>query len=135
MKRRFGHFCFAALLAASPLVANAHHSFAAFDKTKVATLSGTIKYFEFTNPHIWIWLNVPGSGPTAGLYGFESGGPSQFDRMGISRDRFAPGTQATFTYHPMRDGRKGGQLMVAHFADGQTIDIMKYVKTFAAGEQ
>ena len=113
--------------------AQAHHSFAAFDKSKTMTVAGTIKTFEFTNPHVWIWLTVP-SGANAGLYGFESGGPSQLDRMGISRSTFAPGTPVTITYHPMRDGRKGGQFLIAKFRDGSTLDMMKQVKIFSNGE-
>jgi len=122
------------LVGALTLTAQAHHSFAAFDKTKTDTLAGTVKFFEFTNPHVWIWLSVPGTGPNTGLYGFESGGPSQYDRMGISRSTFAPGTEVTITYHPMRDGRKGGQLLTAKFANGDVLDIMKQVKIFSNGE-
>jgi hypothetical protein len=117
-----------ALLFVSP--AFAHHSFAAFDKTKTATLVGTVKYFEFTNPHVWIWINVPNDG----LYGLESGGPSQYDRMGLGRDTFKPGMPLTITYHPLRDGRKGGQFLTAKMPDGSTLDMMKQVKTFASGE-
>jgi len=132
---RFAKFCSVMLLGGTlTLTAQAHHSFAAFDKTKTATLAGTVKFFEFTNPHVWIWLSVPGNGPNTGLYGFESGGPSQYDRMGISRSTFAPGTPVTITYHPMRDGRKGGQLLTAKFANGDVLDIMKQVKIFSNGE-
>lgn len=108
----------------------AHHSFAAFDKTKTGTLIGTVKYFEFTNPHVWIWINVPQDG----LYGLESGGPSQYDRMGLGRDTFKPGMNLIVTYHPLRDGRKGGQFLTAKMPDGSTLDMMKQVKTFSNGE-
>jgi len=129
-------FCFAAALGSFVFAtgAQAHHSFAEFDKTKQSSVAGTVKYFEFTNPHVWVWLTVPGTGPQAGLWGFESGGPSQFDRMGISRSTFAPGTQLTITFHPLRDGRKGGDLMTAKFPNGDVIDIKKQVKIFANGE-
>ena len=37
----------------------AHHSFAMFDADKKMTLEGTIKEFQWTNPHSWILMNVP----------------------------------------------------------------------------
>ena len=46
-----------ALSAAAP--AFAHHSFAMFDRAKVANMSGTVKEYEWTNPHVWIHVTVP----------------------------------------------------------------------------
>ena len=46
----------AAVLIAAPAVA--HHSAAMFDSAKEVTLQGTVKEFQFTNPHSWIQLNV-----------------------------------------------------------------------------
>src|SRR5215831_3941023 len=40
--------------------AAAHHSFAMFDTTKQVTLAGTVTMFEWTNPHAYIELDVPG---------------------------------------------------------------------------
>ena len=44
--------------------ATAHHSFAMFDMTKSVRLEGTVKRFEWTNPHSWIFLEVAGPGAT-----------------------------------------------------------------------
>ena len=38
--------------------ASAHHSFAMFDATKEVTMSGTVKEFEWTNPHSWLRVTV-----------------------------------------------------------------------------
>ena len=38
--------------------AAAHHSFAMFDALKIVQLEGTVKEFQWTNPHAWIVLNV-----------------------------------------------------------------------------
>ena len=48
--------------------AAAHHSFAMFDALKIVQLEGTVKEFQWTNPHAWILLNgvilgKPGSDP------------------------------------------------------------------------
>ncbi len=37
----------------------AHHSAAMFDADKVVTLDGTVKEFQWTNPHSWLQLVVP----------------------------------------------------------------------------
>ena len=37
---------------------SAHHSATMFDSTKVKELSGTVKEFQWKNPHVWIQLNV-----------------------------------------------------------------------------
>ena len=36
----------------------AHHSFAMFDGQKTVTLQGTVKEFEWTNPHAWLRVMV-----------------------------------------------------------------------------
>ena len=48
-----------ALLLASAAPALAHHSFAPFNLEAEKTLIGTVKAFEWTNPHTWIWVDVP----------------------------------------------------------------------------
>ena len=51
-----GCLALAAAMAAGP--AAAHHSFAIYEKTKVVTLKGTVKTFQWTNPHVVVWLLV-----------------------------------------------------------------------------
>src|SRR4051812_47917119 len=45
--------------------AAAHHSGAMFDRDKTVTLSGTIKAFQYNNPHCWLTVVVPGAGGAA----------------------------------------------------------------------
>jgi len=40
------------------LQAQAHHSFSMFDHEKLITVSGTLKEFEWTNPHCWLDVSV-----------------------------------------------------------------------------
>jgi uncharacterized protein DUF6152 len=59
----FKVFSLAALAAcASALPALAHHSFAMFDSDKTLTMTGTVKEFEWTNPHSWLRVMVEESG-------------------------------------------------------------------------
>ena len=43
---------------ALPLVAVAHHSFAMFDMAKSVNYKGTVKEVQWTNPHVWVELDV-----------------------------------------------------------------------------
>ena len=47
-----------AFLAAAVVPAAAHHSFAAFDMANQKTITGAITQVDWTNPHIWIWIDV-----------------------------------------------------------------------------
>ena len=63
--RRSRHLVWALLgaLALAAQTARAHHSFAMFDFTKVVTITGTVKEFQWTNPHVVLWVNVEGKDP------------------------------------------------------------------------
>lgn len=44
----------------------AHHSFGMFDMNKNVTVTGVVKDFQWTNPHVWIDLVTKGPGEKAG---------------------------------------------------------------------
>ena len=111
------------LAAAGPAApALAHHSHAMFDDTKAVTLVGTVKAFEWTNPHIWIQLAVPnpaGGGETE--WSLEGGAPSQLMRRGWRRTSLAPGETVTIVAAPLRTGGPGGEVNRVTKADGSVI--------------
>jgi hypothetical protein len=107
-----------ALLAVSAVVALvepalAHHSGAMFDDKKEVTLTGTIKEFQYTNPHSWLIVDVKGSDGKVTTWGFEAEGPSSLLRAGIRKSDLTPGMEVTITGHPMKDGRPAATLMRA----------------------
>ncbi|MEI9891144.1 MAG: DUF6152 family protein [Caulobacteraceae bacterium] len=65
----------------------AHHSGAMFDPTKTVTLEGTVKEFQYTNPHSWLEILVTEADGKVVEWGFESEGPSTLLRGGASRPR------------------------------------------------
>jgi uncharacterized protein DUF6152 len=107
-----------ALLIAAPALA--HHSFAMFDRTKYMTLSGTVKEFEWTNPHVWIHLNVPDSGKQV-EWSFEMQAISTNAALGWRADSVKPGDKVTIEFYPLKDGSRGGQLAAATLADGKRL--------------
>jgi hypothetical protein len=117
----------AALFAVGPLAAGwatpalAHHSGAMFDPTKTVTIEGTVKEFQYTNPHSWLEVMVVGPDGKATEWGFESEGPSTLLRAGIKAKSFVPGEKVTVVCHPMKDGRAAGSLMTVTKADGTVL--------------
>jgi Family of unknown function (DUF6152) len=109
------------LAAALPRVAAAHHSFATFDNTKTVTLVGTVKTFEWTNPHTWIWLVVPDGKGAEQVWGLEGTAPGELTRHGWNRHSINPGDKITVDIHPLRDGRAGGSYSRVTFADGRSL--------------
>jgi hypothetical protein len=106
------------VLLATLNVATAHHSAAMFDQSKTITLKGTVKNFQFTNPHSWLFVIVTGADGTPVQWGFEAEGPSTLLHAGILPKSFRPGDKVTVTASPMRDGRPAGALKSVVTADG-----------------
>ena len=118
---KFTKYClgFVAVLIAS--VANAHHSTAGYDNTKINTLSGTVEKFYWINPHMFIYLRVPDEknpGATTNWV-MEVGSPSINLRLGWKSTDVKPGDKVTIEYHPSRDGRPDGFSRIVWLANGE----------------
>ena len=107
----------------------AHHSFAVYDRTKVLTLKGEVKTFQWTNPHCVIWFLVkPEGGGAVEEWGVETTSPGVLTRSGWTRNSVKPGDQVIVEFSPLRDGSHGGGLnSVTLVATGQ-----KLTASFAA---
>lgn len=104
--------------------ASAHHAATAVDQTKTITIEGTIKTYEWTNPHVWIWVLVADkNGGEAKVWGIESANLSMARRFGMSKDSFKAGDKVTMVINPLRDGREGGTFRKATFPDGHVVDM------------
>ena len=100
----------------------AHHSFAMFDDTKTVTLQGTVKEFEWVNPHSWlrVMVNDEKTGRPA-LWALELSSPSRLVTMGMRADSVKPGDAVSVTFHPLRNGSRGGQFLQAVLPGGKTV--------------
>jgi hypothetical protein len=99
----------------------AHHSGAGFNSEKVIELTGTIKEFQFTNPHTWIQVIVPGEKGAAVEWSIEWGSPNSLGRQGIRPSTFPPGAKVTMRLRPMLNGAPAGAFVGAKFEDGKTV--------------
>ncbi len=102
--------------------AEAHHSFAMFDHEKTIAVSGTVKEFEWTNPHAWIHIvSVDAASGRNVDWSFEMGSVGQIAAQGWKSDSIKPGDKITVEAHPLKDGSRGGQYQSVKFADGRVI--------------
>jgi hypothetical protein len=121
MKRHLVAVTVGAMFVAASSAAFAHHSFAMFDATKSDTLTGTIKEFQWTNPHAWILMMVANPQGQLDQWAIEMGGPGGLARQGWVPKTLTPGMKIDVTIHPLRDGSHGGQFMAVTLPDGKQL--------------
>lgn len=109
-----------ALLGMSAAV-KAHHSTTVFDSSKTATVTGTVAKFDWTNPHVFVWIEVPSVSGRRDLYAFETESPSVLESAGWNRTVLKAGDTITIDYAPRRDGGNGGRLILGRLADGRAL--------------
>jgi hypothetical protein len=99
----------------------AHHSFAAeFDGSKTFVVKGVLTKLDWTNPHVYLYMDVSKPGGKMETYAFSSGPPNALRRAGIKKTDFAIGETATITGAPAKDGTKHlGWLKMIKYADGR----------------
>lgn len=100
----------------------AHHSFAMFDQTRIVTLVGAVHEFQWTNPHAWIEVDVPGPGGKAARWSIELNSPNNLTRQGWKRTSLKPGDRIRIRVNPLRDGKPGGLFLDVVLPDGKTLD-------------
>ena len=112
----------AVAVAAFTTPALAHHSFAMFDAEQTVTMQGTVKEFEWTNPHSWLRIMVrDAKTDQLVLWALELSSPARLKRMGMSADSVKAGDTVSVTFHPMKDGARGGQFLQAVLPGGKQV--------------
>ena len=108
MKRNVFALLALATLIAVALPAMAHHSFSAeFDSTKQVEKRGYVTKVEWTNPHVWFYINVKDevTGKQT-RWGFEMGPPHGLQARGWSRDTMKIGDEVIVNGSLAKDGSK-----------------------------
>jgi hypothetical protein len=107
------------LCVVSPVVA--HHSFAAFNMNEEKQVTGVVKTVEWTNPHIWIWIDVPNDKGSTDTYGFEGMSPNFLERRNWTRSTLKPGDTITVSFRPLRSGKPGGMWVTGKMTTGKIL--------------
>jgi uncharacterized protein DUF6152 len=103
-------------------VAVAHHSFAMFDSDHQIKVSGTVKAFQWTNPHVYIELDghdVKVDNAASQHYTIECASPGILNRVGWKFNMVKPGDVITVIIAPLRSGEAGGLLKQITLPDGR----------------
>jgi len=102
------------------LVSQAHHAYTAeFDTTKPIKLTGVLTKLEWTNPHIWLYLDVKDDSGKVTNWGFSASPPGMLQRRGITRNQLKLGEVLTISGHRAKDGSNNASGNIVTFADGR----------------
>ena len=119
---RYSIACAAALAAAlGAAAAEAHHSFSMFDMTKQVTVSGTVKQFQWTNPHAYIQLVAKDAQGRDVEWSMEMGAPMYLYARGWRPRSLRAGMRVNVTLNPLRNGKPGGVVRDVTGPDGKAI--------------
>ena len=93
------------VLAGASVAAWAHHSFAAqYDDKKPVKMAGTVTKVEWTNPHVYLFVDVPQKGGRTASWGFEMGPPHMLQKAGWKKNSLAIGEAVSVEGWQARDG-------------------------------
>lgn len=101
--------------------AQAHHSFAMFDRTREVTVSGTVRQFQWSNPHAYIQLQVPNAQGGNTEWSLEMGSPMYLYSRGWRPRTLVPGAEVRVTLNPLRNGSPGGVVLEVYDANGRSL--------------
>ena len=111
---------FAAALLSIP--AWAHHSHANYNTTEFTTVSGTITEVVWTNPHVWIYMEVAIGQGKPQMWAMEGGSVTSLMRGGWQRNSIKPGDKISVRCHRLRDGSEGCLLGFVTNINGTAMD-------------
>ena len=102
-------------------VAYAHHSFALFDRSKLTTLSGTVREWKWANPHTWLTVVVRKADGADEEWALVGSSPNMMSRWGWNAADIKVGDKVVVDIHPARDGKTIGELHTVFLAGGKVL--------------
>ena len=122
MRTLIATLCVCGALLLSAQAVSAHHSFAAeFDYQKPLKLTGTLTKVEWTNPHIWYYLDVKNPDGTITKWALSGGAPGQLMRRGIRKEQLTIGAVVNVDGFMAKDGSRNGFGRSVTYADGRNV--------------
>jgi Family of unknown function (DUF6152) len=104
------------IICATPV--KSHHSFAMFDGGKTITVTGTVKEFQWVNPHVLIWVEVNDARNAQPIvWSIEASSPGNLRRQGWKQDSLKPGDRVEVIGNPLRDGNPGAGFLSLKILD------------------
>jgi Family of unknown function (DUF6152) len=110
------------LLSMAVAPAWAHHAFAAeFDAKKEIKFNATVTSMEWTNPHVWIHVDVKQPDGKIEKWAIEAGTPNVLYRRGFTKQSLLPGTQIVVDGYRAKDGSHRANGRDLTLPDGRTL--------------
>jgi len=119
--RKYLAWAGALALSLSAGTAHAHHSMAMFDQSKTVKLTGTVREFQWTNPHCYIQMVVKDASGKDVEWSLEMGAPMYLYAAGWRPSTLKNGMPITVTVNPLKDGKPGAVVITATMADGKQL--------------
>ena len=117
----------AALLLGS--TASAHHSLAPYAMAEVKTVEGTVRSFDWSNPHVRLNVLVADARGGSSEWEFEGSSVGRLSSTGFTKDTVTAGDKITVAYNPRRDHTLGGFFVAIKTQDGMTYTTDRF-RTF-----
>jgi len=102
-------------------LAQAHHSFALFELSKLVTVTGTVREWTWGNPHTWMIVDVAKADGTTEQWALVGSSPNMMIRWGWNAADVKVGDKVTVDVHPARDGQHNGALQNLFLANGKVL--------------
>ena len=110
------------LLILATVPAWAHHAFAAeFDAKQPVKFRGVVTRMEWTNPHVWIHVDVKQPDGTVEKWSIEAGTPNVLFRRGFTKQSLLPGTEIVVDGYRSKDGSRRANGRDLTLPDGRTL--------------
>ena len=115
-------FLLAVVLIGAAVPVLSHHSFTAeYDGTKPVQVTGTVTKVEWTNPHIWFYVDVKDGNGNVTSWAFSAAPPGVLQRRGITKDVLKIGDVVKVDGFRARDGSNNASGGTVTFADGRRV--------------
>jgi len=115
-------FLLAVVLIGAAVPVLSHHSFTAeYDGTKPVKVTGTVTKVEWTNPHIWFYVDVKDENGNVTSWAFSAAPPGVLQRRGITKDVLKIGDVVKVDGFRARDGSNNASGGTVTFADGRRV--------------
>lgn len=109
-----------ALAVPQPLLA--HHSSSSYDMEHPVNVKGVINKVEWTNPHVFIFVNIKDDAGNIEEWRVEGNSPNMLTRVGWRKEMLKAEDQVTVYGAPAKNGAKVMRLISLTLADGQKYD-------------
>lgn len=103
--------------------AAAHHSFSVFNMQERIEITGVVSNVQWTNPHIWIWVDVTSDDGEVVTWGLEGMSPNFLARRGWTRTTLEVGDEISVSLNPLNSGEPGGMFIRTTTPDGVVLGM------------